>query len=101
VEDDEIWSVPTDGGEERRETRIPAMWSWAPAQAGIYFLEGGGNRGRISFFDFAARHVQKLAELEGRENFVGTISVSPDGRAIFYSKIDKPSEISCWCEGFR
>ena len=77
------------------------MWSWAPAQAGIYFLEGDGNRGRISFFDFAGRHVQKVAELEGHENFAGSISVSPDGRAIFYSKIDQASADIMLVEGFR
>jgi hypothetical protein len=45
--------------------------SWAPAQGGIYFIDnnGSGSSGRLSFFNFATWHVQKLAELEGSAGF--------------------------------
>ena len=79
--------------------------SWAPARSGIYFLDGvdssGGNRGRLRFFDFASRHLQKLAELEPGAVFPGDMGVSPDGRAIFYSEIDQRSADIMLVEGFR
>jgi Tol biopolymer transport system component/DNA-binding winged helix-turn-helix (wHTH) protein len=97
--DREIWSVLTDGGDERHETVMPTDASWAPAQGGFYFLNGASRR--ISFFDFATRHVQKVVELESDTAFPGNMSVSPDGRTLFYSKIDKAFADIMLVEGFR
>jgi Tol biopolymer transport system component/DNA-binding winged helix-turn-helix (wHTH) protein len=89
---EQIWSVPTEGGEERYEV-MTTNARWAPAQGGIYFLDDAdsGSPGRLSFFDFATRHVQKLAELGTGAYFPAYLSmgISPDGRAIFYSQVDK------------
>jgi Tol biopolymer transport system component len=101
----QIWSVPSNGGDERRETVMTTNASWAPAQGGIYFLDGidsnGGSRGRLRFFDFASRHLLMLAELEPGAVFPGDMSVSRDGRTIFYSEIDQRLADIMLVEGFR
>ena len=98
----QIWSVPSAGGDERRETEMTTDASWAPAQGG-YFIDDNGSRspGRLSFFNFATRHVQKLAELEGSAGFKGDLGISPDGRTIFYSQMDKIVADIMLVEGFR
>jgi hypothetical protein len=105
VGDHEIWSVPTGGGDERRETIMTTNASWAPAQGGIYFLNNRflnnrESRARLTFFDFATRHVQKVAELEAGF-FPGNISVSRDGRTIFCSEIKEIFADIMLVEGFR
>ncbi len=98
VGDHEIWSVPTSGSNERRETVMPTNSTWALAQDGIYFLDKVG--GRLTFFDFATRHVQKVAELEPGF-FLGNMSVSRDGRTIFYSETKEIFADIMLVEGFR
>jgi Tol biopolymer transport system component len=87
---EQIWSVPTAGGDERLETVMTTNASWAPVQGGIYFIEDAfsGSPGRLTFFDFSNRHVHKVAELQ-RGGFPGDLGISPDGRTIFYSQLDK------------
>jgi Tol biopolymer transport system component len=101
---EEVWSVSVDGGDERLETRMTVNASWAPSQSGIYFLDGsdvGLGRGRLRFFDFTTRRFQNLAELEPGAVFPGDISVSRDGRTIFYSEIDQRVGDIMLVEGFR
>ena len=100
---EQIWSVPTDGGDERYETAMTTYASWAPAKGGIYFLDGAvsGSPGHLSFFNFAARHFQKLAELDPGAGFPGDLGISPDGRAIFYSQMDEITADIMLVEGFR
>jgi len=100
VGDHEIWSVLKDGGDERRETEMPTYASWTLARGGIYFLDHDRSLGRISFLDFATRHLQKLAELPGAGSS-RDLSVSPDGRAIFYAQKDRSFADIMLVEGFR
>ena len=100
----EIWSVPVNGGDERFETSMATNASWAPTRDGIYFLDGvdvGLRRGRLRFFDFATHHLKTLAELELGATFPGDMSVSRDGRTIFYSEIDNRAADIMLVEGFR
>jgi len=101
VGDHEIWSVLKDGGDERRETAMPTYASWTLSQGGIYFLDHDRSVGRISFFDFATRRVQKLAELPGAGFSSGDLSVSSDGRAIFWAQRDKALADIMLVESFR
>jgi Tol biopolymer transport system component/DNA-binding winged helix-turn-helix (wHTH) protein len=101
---EEIWSVPADGGDERLETPMTTNASWTPAERGLYFLDGvdvGLRRGRLRFFDFATRHFQNVAELEPGVTFPGDMSVSRDGKTIFYSEIDNAVADIILVEGFR
>ena len=101
---DQIWSVPADGGDERLETPMATNASWAPAQHGIYFLDGvdvGLPRGRLRFFDFTTKRLQTLAELHSGVVFPEDMSVSRDGRTIFYSQMDLPAADINLVEGFR
>jgi Tol biopolymer transport system component len=101
---EEIWSMPVNGGDERRETPMVTNASWAPAQRGIYFLDGvdvGLRRGRLRFFDFATQHLETLVELEPGAVFPGDMSISRDGRTIFYAEIDNRAADIMLVEGFR
>jgi Tol biopolymer transport system component/DNA-binding winged helix-turn-helix (wHTH) protein len=95
---DEIWSVPTEGGDERHETVMTTTASWALVERGIYFLDGNG--GRLTFFDFATRQVQEVAKLDSGF-FQGNVSVSRDGRTIFYSETKEGFADIMLVEGFR
>jgi Tol biopolymer transport system component/DNA-binding winged helix-turn-helix (wHTH) protein len=98
----QIWSVPADGGEERYETAMTTNASWGPARDGIYFIDDAvtGSPGRLTFYDFATRHSHKVAELP-RAGFPGDLSVSRDGRIIFYAQTDEFAADIMLVEGFR
>jgi hypothetical protein len=90
--------VVTEGGDERHETVMTTTASWALVERGIYFLDGNG--GRLTFFDFATRQVQEVAKLDSGF-FQGNVSVSRDGRTIFYSETKEGFADIMLVGGFR
>src|SRR6202022_2923024 len=94
----ELWSVPVNGGDERREEGMPALRSdahWTPVQDGIYFIDGS-----VYYFDFSTRHIDKVSELPGLDPW-GGIAVSSDGRTLLFSAVDHYDSDIMLVEGFR
>jgi Tol biopolymer transport system component/DNA-binding winged helix-turn-helix (wHTH) protein len=101
----ELWSVPVNGGDERREEGMPTLQSdahWTPAQGGIYFININGSQEHFSiyYFDFSTRHIDKVSELPGLDIW-GGISVSSDGRTLLFSAVDHYDSDIMLVEGFR
>jgi Tol biopolymer transport system component len=87
----EVWRLPTAGGEEERlfGTSGPVM-DLAVSDKGIYcevnpLLEEGS--GSIQFFDFVSRKVEEISHTP-KPVFVG-LGISPDGRSLTYSQIER------------
>jgi Tol biopolymer transport system component/DNA-binding winged helix-turn-helix (wHTH) protein len=64
--------------------RNGAVWTLSPG--GIYFVPGEAPRS-VRYFDFATRKVRTLFETD--KDFVGDLSVSPDGRWISYAQVNE------------
>jgi Tol biopolymer transport system component/DNA-binding winged helix-turn-helix (wHTH) protein len=68
------------------QIRAAELWTLAPG--GIYFVPAEASRS-LRYFDFAARQIRPIFELE--RDFDGGLSISPDGRWILYSEDGAPS----------
>ena len=86
----EIWSVGTDGTGEARVEGLPEFaWpTWDVTQNGIYYYDASSSGKEISFFDFATRRSRIAAHTPGRTlSFMGSLSISPDGKEIVYTQM--------------
>jgi Tol biopolymer transport system component len=86
-----IWTVPRNGGSETRLTGAPHLGYWgdvAVTDEGIYFLDsdapGGPTIGYYAFQTKAIAKVLTLAKDQSTIPWVANLSVSRDGRTIYY-----------------
>jgi Tol biopolymer transport system component/DNA-binding winged helix-turn-helix (wHTH) protein len=96
---DEIWKIPTSGGEETlvmKGTGLADCWSWALAPTGIYFMKGQTN-GELLYYDFATRETSLVAH----EKYGSTPTLAPDGKSIVFSQIDQEDQTIMLVNRFR
>jgi Tol biopolymer transport system component len=96
-----IWVVPAHGGEETLLFGQAEQSHWAVWQEGIYFFGPDAAGVAIKFFTFAARQVTQVAALEKGTSLGLGFSVSPDGRHILFSRIDRMISDIMLVENFR
>ena len=97
-----VWSVPVNGGDERRETGMfSALIGWTPVQGGIYVLAQNAQGPALNFLDFATRRVQKVVDMPDVESLRYGITVSRDGRTLLFSRVDHSEADIMLVEGFR
>jgi Tol biopolymer transport system component len=98
-----LWRVPVEGGEEApvHDLVKPADWGqWTVVDEGVYFVNATEpSSPAIEFFDFATSQVRPIATLE-KPTIVG-LAVSPDGRWILYTQIDRRDSDIMLVENFR
>jgi hypothetical protein len=98
-----LWRVPVDGGEEApvHDLLKPANWGqWAVVDEGVYFVSATEPSSPvIEFFDFATSQVRSIATLE--KPTIAGLAVSPDGRWILYTQIDRRENDIMLVENFR
>jgi Tol biopolymer transport system component/DNA-binding winged helix-turn-helix (wHTH) protein len=102
----EIWSVPVNGGSERREQGMPALQpglgtAWAPVQNGIYFVDGSTSNFSIVYFDFYTQGLHKVSGLPGLRSIWGGITASRNGDTLLYAAVDHPESDIMLVEGFH
>jgi Tol biopolymer transport system component len=98
-----LWRVPVDGGEEAlvHDLVKPANWGqWAVVDEGVYFVNSTEpSSPAIEFFDFATSQVRPIARLE--KPTIAGLAVSPDGRWILYTQVDRQENDIMLVENFR
>jgi Tol biopolymer transport system component len=97
---DEIWKIPTAGGEETlvmKGTGLRNCWDWALSSAGIYFINEEGKRS-LSFYEFATQRTFSLVSLE---KFGRHPAVAPDGKSIVFSQADQLDQTIMIANHFR
>jgi hypothetical protein len=100
AEENDLWSVPAGGGEERRLVGPLFNFGFAVMGDGIFFIgPGAQGGGLIQFFDFAEGATRKVAEIPGRTR-VG-LSVSPDRRYALVTKYESIGSDLMLVENFR
>jgi Tol biopolymer transport system component/DNA-binding winged helix-turn-helix (wHTH) protein len=101
-----IWRMPVAGGEE---TLLPELLGvrtyryWALADSGIYFVpETKKPRSPINFFSFATGTVAQVATIEKPLLYGPSgLGVSPDGRSILYTQVDRTASDVMLVKNFR
>jgi Tol biopolymer transport system component/DNA-binding winged helix-turn-helix (wHTH) protein len=99
----EIWSVPSAGGQERRETVLPEGAqgdAWTVSGDGIHFVRQTDARRSLEFYDFATRRIRSVANLHDLAELHGRIALSPDGN-VLYSGLEHSEADIMLVDGFQ
>ena len=106
-----LWRLPTSGGQPVKVLEGVVYVNFVVLEGGIYYIdrtsgEGGINyidrpsgETRLQYFDFATRRSTTVARNLGNMD-VG-LTASPDGRRIFYSRVDSSIDDVMLVENFR
>ena len=97
-----LWEKPLAGGSARRilDGLYPGEWgNWAVTAAGVCFVDHSEDLTAFARWDRASNQVFRMVEVD---SLVGQgLSVSPDGRWLAYSRVDKAECDILAAEGFR
>ena len=95
-----IWTVPRNGGSETRLTAAPHLGYWgqvAVTDEGIYFLDSDAPGGpTIEYYAFQTKAIVKVSTLAKDQStipWVANLSVSRDGRTIYFAQGTTKSSI--------
>jgi len=101
-----LWSVPVGGGDEVRVLQSVRFGYWAVARHGIYFIDFDvpSNAPRpVRFFNFQSRQVRQLGTVENTVAWSNTpgFTISPDGRWLLYSSLERSDADLMLLDNFR
>jgi Tol biopolymer transport system component/predicted Ser/Thr protein kinase len=94
-----LWQLPLGGGSPRKLANDVLANSFDVTASGIYYLDAAGADTRLQFFDFATGQATLIAAPLGSVS--PGIAVSPDGRTIFFSRIDLAADDLMLVENLR
>jgi Tol biopolymer transport system component len=97
-----VWRVPLVGGKEEQVLKPVSSWTnFALTERGIYFSPGPGPdvKSLILFYDFSNGSTTEVFR-PAKPLSVG-LAVSPDGRHLLYSQIDREGSDLMLVENFR
>ena len=101
-----IWRMPAEGGEEALLPELLGVRNyryWGLADSGIYFVpETKQPRSPINFFSFATGKVTQVAMIDKPLLYGPSgLAVSPDGRSILYTQVDRTASGIMLVKNFR
>jgi Tol biopolymer transport system component len=109
-----IFRKPLNGGEETRVLVSSSVdwFAWALTQKGIYFVDRGGLaeeeprefqgfKGKIEYLEFATGEITPIFSLEQPSSQWGGVTVSPDGKALYWGQIDRHDSYIMLVKNFR
>jgi Tol biopolymer transport system component/DNA-binding winged helix-turn-helix (wHTH) protein len=101
-----LWSVPVDGGEERRAFDSSTLQSaFKVAENGVFFFSQLDEEEHVALMllNSETQDVDLIARIEGVESLdlIGSIDISPDGEWLLYSKRESLQSDIMLIENFR
>lgn len=94
-----LWRVSTSGGQPVRLLNGVISRAFAVAEQGIYYVDRPSSEARLNFFNFAKG--QSVTVARGLGEVRSGLAVSPDGRAILFSRTDSSIDDLMLVENFR
>jgi len=94
-----LWRLPVSGGRPEKLLEGVVWWSADVLERGIYYLDRPTTEARLQFFDLTTRRSTTLARDLGE--WTGSLTVSPDGRTILFSRVDSSVNDLMLVENFR
>lgn len=100
-----IWKAPLDGG---APVPVPGLETihhfrhWTVVDRGIYYLSREQPPWTVSFYEFATRRITPVLAIPNKPVFGSPgLTVSPDGRSILYSQVDRQGSDVMLLENFE
>ena len=102
----ELWRVNMGGTDEEQVQGMPRLCNvgeaWVPFGSGIYFMGCGKDGQHVEYLDLATHQVKVIYKpLTPPGDWLGGLSVSPDGKYLLYSQIDEQSSNLMMVENWR
>jgi len=94
-----LWRMPVTGGTPIKIADDVIATAFDVLEPGIYYLERTGGATRLRYFDFASRKMTTVAENLGNVEF--GLGASPDGRSVFYTRVDSSVNDLMLVDDFR
>lgn len=96
-----LWRRPIEGGSEVMVTPSLYRYNFAPVDAGVYFvrLREGRAAADVLYLDLATNATTEVLTMD-RPPDLG-LSVSPDGKSLFYAQLDYSGQDLMLVEGFN
>jgi Tol biopolymer transport system component len=91
-----LWSMPSDGGQERRVVETVHNRSFVIPETGVYFIATPSS---MAFHDFATNKTRTIYTTD--KIWRGGLSVSADGRWMLYTHLDSEDSDLMLVENFR
>jgi len=99
-----VWKLPVGGGEKTRVLDpVLCNGSWVVREEGIYYFAKPDEKGRseIRLHEFATGITRKILMLDLHSFAFASLTASPGGRTILYSKHDQAGSDLMLVENFR
>ena len=102
----QLWRVNVDGTGEQRVQGMPWLCNvgeaWVPFGAGVYFMGCEKDGQHVEYLDFATHQVKVVYKpLNPPGDWLGGLSVSPDGKYLLYPQVDEQSSNLMLVENWR
>jgi eukaryotic-like serine/threonine-protein kinase len=95
-----LWRLPTSGGQQRvKVLEGVVMRAFAVLEGGIYYIDRPERETRLQYFDFGTGKSTMVSRDLGEVR--SSLSASPDGRTILYTRIDSSIDDLMLVENFR
>ena len=100
-----VYRMPIEGGDEVLIHDKPRQSWWVVARGGIYFVDPDGPQTSLDFYSFATQKTTSAAALPGGSRLYPqggrALAISPDGRTVLITLVDKEEGDLYLVEGFR
>jgi Tol biopolymer transport system component len=96
-----VWMIPVGGGTETQLLSQGGRGFWALANNGVYFVGRPESGQTMEFFSFASRRREPFLSPPKGARFNTGFSVSPDGRWLLYSQLDREESDIMLLNNFR
>jgi eukaryotic-like serine/threonine-protein kinase len=94
-----LWRVPVAGGEPVKVLERVVFRNFVPLEGGVYYIDQLSDEASLQFFDFASR--RSTAVVHGLGDLRYGLTVTADGRAILYSRVDVMIDDLMFVENLR
>ena len=94
-----LWRMPTSGGEPVKVLEGVLWWNFWLLEKGVYYIDRLGAETRLQYLNFATGKSTTVARNLG--DVQAGLTASPDGKTIFFARMDSSADDLMLVENFR
>jgi Tol biopolymer transport system component len=94
-----LWRLPTSGGEPVKVLDGIVWFNFSLLDKGVYYIDRLGDETRLQFLNFVTGKTTTVARNLGE--VTAGLTASPDGKTIFFARVDSSADDLMLVENFR